>query len=322
MIEGLFATVLAGTNYQVIAVPHPFLLIFVQNVDGRGALRLRLSLRPGEVVEDGRGFNVRVDRSGAEQYIRIESREPGAPPVFMKLVEYVLDQLQAVDSPSSATRALRGALDEFRRFSSRRSGRLSEDEVRGLVAELLLIENLVEAGTDLSVAVAAWKGPFARDGVGSHDFTFADGRAIEVKSTHQPPEEVHVASPDQLRPSESRLDLAVLPLEAVPPTVSGAISFVALVRRLDGAISGEGGQTRGTWQRALESLHLDIEDEYYDQWVFVPGRWRRYVVREGFPSIPSNAMQRGIVKVRYSLELKELEEFEVDFDSLAREGAS
>jgi len=318
--SGAFARVLAGPHFQVIRLHHRWLTALAQNMQGRAALLVRVSLSPDQLVGDGRGFIVETERNGTDDYVRISSSELGMPPIFLKLVEYVLERTGDAISEELAVSALIESIEEFRRFSARRSGRLTEEEIRGLLAELIMLRVLVDSGSNIDSVMFSWKGPFAQDGVGIHDFTFADGRGIEVKSTHQPPVEVRVSSPAQLIASEAQLDLVVLPLEDVPVTSDRGIAFRAFMSEIEALVESASIPARQRWGRALEALGLDLADEYYDQWRFEPGTWIRFAVREGFPRIAPSDVARGIVKITYSLDLQSLHPFSEPFSELVQRG--
>ena len=317
-----FERVLAGENHQVIKIRHPWLTAFAQNDDGHAALLIRASLRPDQIVPDGRGFVVKTQRDSSHDYISISAREAGAPAMFLRLVDYLLERTGAATSLDGSIASLIRAIEEFKRFSSRHGGRLSAEEIRGLTAELLLLRRFLSTGVPADLVLTAWKGPFAGDGVGIHDFTFASGRGIEVKSTHQPALEVRVSSSQQLVPSAEQLDLLVLPIEELPTSSSKGVQFRELLRDTADVIRETSSTAYFTWERAMGALGLDIEDEFYDGWRFEPGRWIRYVIREGFPYLLPSALPPGLVKISYSLELQHLSGFEASYDDLIEELAN
>jgi hypothetical protein len=317
-----FEQVLAGTDFQVIKLAHPWLTVLAQNVNGHAALLVRASLAPDQVVGDGRGFTVETERNGTDDYVRINSTDSGVAPVFLKLVEHVLDRTRSAHSHAEALDALVESVDEFRRFSARRAGRLSEQEIRGLFAELVLLRTFVETGVDVDSIVSAWKGPLFRDGVGIHDFTFPDGRGIEVKSTHQPAIEIRVSSSQQLVAGELPLDLAVLPIEGVPVDSQAGIAFRAYLIDTGILVASASSSSRAKWNGVLDALGLDIDDEFYDQWRFLPGAWSRFGVTSGFPCVPTENLPKAVVKVRYSLELQYLEPYRQSFQELIEQGVA
>ncbi|MFG1379435.1 PD-(D/E)XK motif protein [Xanthobacter sp. V2C-8] len=133
------------------------------------------------------------------------TREPAASlELFTAMVENVSDLLQRHGS-STPTRLLQLFISRIRAwqsFMSRpKSARMSDESELGLFGELVLLEELLNAGVTEAEAVACWQGPF--DGL--HDFSF-EGGAIEVKTTPSSSGfSVRISSLEQL-------DEAIIPL--------------------------------------------------------------------------------------------------------------
>jgi hypothetical protein len=315
-----FEIALGGAPYQVVALPHPWLTLLAQNMEGHAALLIRVSLPPEQLVGDGRGFTVKTERNNAEEYVRITSTESGCSRLFISLVEYVSIRTSEAKSEKEATGLISKSIDEYRQFLMRRSGRMTEDEIRGFFAELLLIKQLIDLGSNVTDVFQSWRGPFSADGIGVHDFTFGSGRGIEVKSTHQPPQEIRVSSVGQLRPSESQLHLAVLPLEQVQPQTSTAISFIGLVEETQKLAVAAGKFASEVWNDAISAMGLKLDDEFYSKWWFIPGNWQAYAVDDGFPFIDEALIPKGISKVQYSIVLSTITEFAIDPIGLFKRG--
>jgi hypothetical protein len=315
-LKSLFEQVLDAPSGRMVVIGQSPVLFAAVNDHGHAALFVRVSLTPSQIVSDGQGFCVQTMRSGEDDYVQMTATDRGAPPLFLKLVEYVVERVSATTSVEECVSVLSRSIDEYRRFVGQRRGRLSESLVRGTFAELLFLRRLIAAGMNVEDAVTAWRGPWAKAGLGVHDFKFADGRGVEVKSTHQPPGTIRVSSPSQLVPLGEPLDLVVLPIEDAPIASGAALSFRRYAKETGAIISGAGPNAASKWDAALEALGLHLADEGYDKFRFVPGHWLRFEVREGFPHLDVPSLQPGIVDVRYSLELLRLGPFVKPFDEL------
>lgn len=308
-----FASALAGQNERVVLLPHPRVTFLAQNFSGKAALVARISLKPDQVVPDGKGFTVATDRSGSDDFVRIASIEAGTSLLFLKLVDYVLERTAEARDADEAAVLFVSAVEEFKRFAQRKAGRLSEEEIRGLVAELLLLKHLHAGDEERTWDVFhSWGGPFGA----LHDFEFAAGNAIEVKSTHRPPSEIRISVPAQARPVPDGLDLVVLPLEKVAPGADADVVFHDLVAEVGAIAASYGGDVADLWESALNALGLDLSDEFYGQWRFLRGDWLRFFVTEDFPAILDADIPPAVVKVSYSLRLDGLSDFSASFDEL------
>ena len=317
-LENHFRAVLSqGDRRMRVIRTTPFLLAAV-NESGHAALYVRVSLAPSYVLADGRGFTVKTTRSG-DDYVQITADAPGLPPLFLKLVEYIVERIPENASRDEGAVALMSSIDEFRSFVSRRGGRLSEPEVRGTFAELWYLQHLLDSGMNALVAVGAWRGPWSKIGLGLHDFTFEEGPGIEIKSTRQPPTTIRVSSANQLIPSSEPLELLVLPLEQSRGTNTQAVPFRDFATDLGNRLRATGSEAGEIWDDSLSALHLDLSDEWYDRYRFLPGSWRRFEVIEGFPYLDIANLPLGIVDIQYSIELNRLVDFEIPFGIPAEE---
>ena len=318
-LKSVFGQVLDAASGRMIVLGQSPMMFAAVNDSGRAALFVRVSLSPAQVVSDGQGFSVKTTRSGKNDYIQITAADRGLPPLFLKLVEYVLERVSVAPSVKEGTEILIRSIEEYRRFVGQRRGRLTESVVRGTFAELVFLSTLIACGMSVEAAVTAWRGPWAKAGLGVHDFTFSDGRGIEVKSTHQPPGTIRVSSPSQLVPSGQPLDLLVLPVEDATIDSNATINFRRYAQQTGEAISAAGPLAADKWDSALEALTLDVSDEWYDKYRFVPGEWQRFEVKQGFPHLDHSSFPNGIIDVRYSLELPRLVPFVRPFNDLLRE---
>lgn len=318
-LKSLFEQVLLSESGRMMVIAQTPFILAVVNDNGRAALFIRALLTPSQVVSDGQGFSVKTTRSGNNDYVQITASDRGLPTLFLKLAEYVLERVSTTTSVDEGIEVLIRSIEEYRRFIGRRRGRLSEDQVRGTFAELLLLRTLINAGMRGEDVVNAWRGPWAKAGLGVHDFTFADGRGIEVKSTHQPPGTIRVSSPSQLVPSGLPLDLLVLPVEDAPDDSKAAVPFRHYAQETYEVIATAGPIAIEKWDAALEALNLDLCDEWYDKYRFLPGEWRRFEVKNGFPHLDIPRLPAGIIDVHYSLELLRLTSFVAPFRELLRE---
>jgi len=315
-LRSRFEQVLGGTSGRMVVLGQTPFMFAAVNDNSRAALFIRVSLTPAQVVSDGQGFSVETTRSGSNDYVQITATDGGLPPLFLKLVEYLLERVSFATSTDEGIDVLIRSIEEYRRFVGQRRGRLSEPLVRGTFAELVFLRTLLTYGMSAENAVKAWRGPWAKAGLGVHDFAFADGRGIEVKSTHQPPGTIRVSSPSQLVPTGQPLDLLVLPVEDAPHDSSAAVSFREYAQQIGEALATASPSAAETWDAALEALTLDLTDEWYDRYRFLPGKWLRFQVKEGFPHLDILLMPAGIIDVHYSLELLRLSPFAARFDAL------
>ncbi|UUX58712.1 PD-(D/E)XK motif protein [Glutamicibacter halophytocola] len=315
-LRDIFQIVLTGENGRVAVIrSSPFLFAAVNN-NGKPALLARVSLDKSQTVHDGLGFTVQTRRSCDNDFVQITATEEGISSMFLKLVSFILEHVDREHTGKAGAASLVSSIEEFRKFTGARRGRVSESLVRGTFAEILLLRTLIERGFAVEDALAAWKGPFSRDGIGNHDFTFHDGSSIEVKSRRQASSSVRVSSVNQLVPSTTSLDLLVLPIEDDRQASTRSIGFREFVAETEALVLLANSSAQDVWHDAIRSLGLDLSDEWYDRYRFIVGEWQRFQVRTGFPYLDVPEIKRGITDIRYSLDLPLLRPFEANFNHL------
>lgn len=294
-----------GFNH-VIKLQHPWLHVFTQNLSGHPALVVGLVEPPDYFIDGGKGFTteVGVGTGNLRNFIRITSNESFVQPAFAALCRHLLQESKDAMDPSESIRAFYTALEEFRDFLGKPLGRLGEGRLRGLMAELLILEELLEAGGDPTAAMRVWNGPFGN----SKDFIFPSGHCVEVKSARRPTMHVTISSLQQLEAPNVTLQLAVVPMEQAHAEDPSAQSLVALLQSIETLVAGQ-PPARKLWDTAIDTLGLDRTDPFYSAWWFVTGETLAFDVVGGFPTIESKSVPEGITGVTYQLKVDTLEPF-------------
>lgn len=199
-------------------------------------------------------------------------------------------------------------------------GRLSEEEQKGLIGELLVLERHLLPHLSLADSLAAWRGPLGAP----KDFEI--GRiGIEAKARRG------AATPHVLITSEHQLDgvgcdllfLHVVDLSRAPEGATEAFTVSDAVHRVGNRMALDNAATE-RYEALLTATGFRWEDDYSDfQWV--EGLSRIYDVADGFPRVTAKEIATGISNVRYSLSLIECERFVVEArlldEAIARGGA-
>lgn len=311
-LEESFDAVLGGHNFQIIQFPHPVLRVYAQNADGHAALLISGLIPEAFRIPDGKGYTVKLDRSYPNQSIALIHEKRGTSDLFLMFASFILQYVRLNAGSSDGIEAVALAVREFNLFSSRRTGRLSMDEIRGLFAELFFLQKCFAAGFDQETALNAWRGPYASRGDGLIDFVFPNGRGIEIKSSQQPPIAIHVASPEQLTPRETPIFLAVVPIEEVTVQQANGLTLLALIEQIENGIKAGNSRNLDIFRAGLAALGLDTQDEYYDQWRFLPGGIQFFEVGDGFPTLSSEHIPSGVIKVSFSLLISVLKDFKTE----------
>ncbi len=303
-VEFAFQRALEGPDGQVVLIQHPVLRIYARNRGGHASLRIRATNPFSYVPLAGRGFDVDHVQTGGFYCLDITCGSAEVSPSFRKLVELVLEAAATGSGESESQRRAGVAVDSFRQFMATQTGALSARKARGLFAELKFLQLLADH-IGIRSALLSWKGPYALEGLGRHDFVLPNGVGVESKSMPMGADKVVISSETQLIPSGTQLGLVVLPLERD----DAGLSLGLLAQELGLSAGADAPDTARMWSDAFSALGVDPHDDALHGFAYRFANWRCFVVAEGFPYIDLESIPRGICDVRYSIELAHLGEF-------------
>lgn len=190
-------------------------------------------------------------------------------------------------------------------------GRLSEDEQKGLIGELLVLERHLLPCLSPADSLAAWRGPLGAP----KDFEV--GRVgIEAKARRG------AATPHVLINSEHQLDgegcallfLHVVDLSHAPEGAAQAFTVSDAARRVCDRMNLDNAAI-DRYESLLAAAGFRWEDDYSD-FKWMEGASRIYAVTDGFPRVTAIAIATGVSNVRYSVSLVECERFVVEAKTL------
>lgn len=299
-MDARIAEVLTKQNFQILPIDHPVLSMYAQNVDGRPAIVVDVPRTVDRYIAGTKGIKVVVEpTAGGQSYLRFESLVSGSTPMFEALIDSLLEASISHADVDSALSALIDNFEEFKLMLAADRGQLSESAVRGLFAELVLLQELRAAGYSSAAAVGSWQGPYRS----AKDFVLPGRKCVEVKSVRRQNHRLQISNVDQLDPREEDLRLAVLELDRRIDGVGTSLDeLVASVETW----TADDPRAASLFAQALATMGLDITDGYYRQWRFDIGAWRWFDIADSFPRIKPEAVPAPVTGVRYSIDIDQV----------------
>lgn len=283
---------------------HPFDIY--AGVDGSGfaVLAIGTSTRPPAIDADTGALEyIRLQRASGRWIMGLRLAGPGLEEVFGRLCQDLVDTAAGVATEAALVSLLRERLQLWKRlFRDGGSGLLQKFQIKGLIAELLALEDFICAHpTDPLLPLISWTGP----GGTSQDFLFA-GRAVEVKAVSPVADTVSISSAEQLD-APVPLALRVCQLRESSPSEPGALTLPLLVSRIEQLFAGVPQASATFREKLLEAGY--VEHEYYQTVAFTPLETRHYGVRDGFPRLVRTNLPAGIPDVAYTIRFSSIEIF-------------
>lgn len=225
--------------------------------------------------------------------------------VFGRLCQDLVDAAELEPDEPSVVRLLGDRLRLWERLFGRSGkGLLEAHEVKGLIAELLVLESLIEECERPGEVVVAWVGPTGAD----QDFLFPD-RAIEVKGVAADADRVSISSLQQLGASVP-MELALVRLVPTAAGSADGVGLNALVARIESRLATDLSALRLFEARLLEAGY--IEHERYDAILFAPVGRQTFAISDGFPRLTPDTVPAGVITATYAVAISSLDPFKTE----------
>lgn len=281
--------------------------------DGTPALFIELpaAMRPTDLARiSTRSFDCElVDMPGLPTghcAIVLHLKDEEFADLFAVLGEEIRTAVRAASTGEAACRSVLRCIERWRRFVERGQRALTDEEVRGLVGELVVLGRCINRHGS-STAIGAWRGP-----TGSlRDFELPDC-SVEVK-TYQSDTgaSIRINDPQQLDVVVVRpVHLAVVRLAK---TQARGVNLPDVVQRIRGMLASDRAG-RDEFDSLLDQYgYMDAQASLYAD-RFVAGPLYLHKVVPAFPRIAAEQVPPGVVQVHFSVVLSALIPFRVEPD--------
>ena len=245
--------------------------------------------------------------TGPDERIVIRLMDGEQREIFLRFCDDIIDatalgqtEQQAVDLFLARTwrwhRLLRGG----------RTRRLGDEEQKGLVGELVVVERQLIPVLGALDAVRCWTGPLGTP----QDFEISRVH-VEAKAQGVSAPRVTISSEHQLQSGTGdTLFLHVTEVVIAAEGTAGAFTLTETANRLRSVIGEQDMVAVDLFEERLGAVGFDWKDDYSDRPWMIVGE-SLYEVREGFPRITPEMFPGGVANVRYTISLPDCEMFRV-----------
>ena len=202
--------------------------------------------------------------------------------------------------------ALKLVISRYKQWSklleSQRSGLMDENRRKGLLGELLFLEERIVNSESALDAVQGWSGADGAD----QDFMYTDGWH-EIKSIGASAASVSISSLQQLDCVDEG-DLVIKRIDKVAPDRAGAFSLNEVVSRISGILI-DNAEALDLFRSKLSAYgYIDLQ-EYSEQKYYCSGT-QKYRVDESFPKLTAANVPAQVASLHYELSLPALADWE------------
>lgn len=176
---------------------------------------------------------------------------------------------------------------------------LSDERRRGLIGELLYLQETMDNNVPVDVAIKGWVGPDGAD----QDFVY-DKKWREIKTTGLASDKITISSIEQLGGIDDFGELVVYKIDSCAPEMEGAFSLRDLVKRVS-MYFNRYLELNDMFNEKLCSVgYIDLE--IYDKYPYKFFDREIYDVDDRFPRITRQDIRPEIVLCSYSLSLSSI----------------
>ncbi len=203
---------------------------------------------------------------------------------------------------SNEKEALALVISRYKQWSrlleSQRSGLMDENSRKGLLGELLFLQERIEEGDSALTAIQGWVGADGAD----QDFIYKDGWH-EVKSVGASVASVTISSLEQLD-CAGEGELVIMRIDKAAPNKAYALSLNDAVRQISSNLT-DASDVLDLFRSKLSAYgYIDLE-EYSRQKYYCSGS-QRYDVNDTFPRLIRRNVPTQIESLHYELSLSSL----------------
>lgn len=222
--------------------------------------------------------------------------------VYLKLCEDLIEQLKEIKDNSIA---LKVVLERFRLWQKMLEKRRVSDSIyKGLLGELIMLQELIKEGNKTVDVINAWTGPEFTE----QDFVFPS-KWYEVKTVTSGAMTVTINSAGQLdHPGDGWLCIYLLDKES--PKTKDSISVKSFLENLKTTVLRDDSHAIRLLEDKLiqfEYYVLTQEDAFWFKYI----RTLRYKVTDDFPKLTHEIKRKEMQAIKYNLNIVALEKWRV-----------
>lgn len=236
-------------------------------------------------------------RKDGKYYVSFLLTEDEEKDVFIPMCADIIDYSAEATDKKEALSRVASRYKQWRRLMARKnSSFLSDSERKGLIGELLYLNELLDSQEPREDILAGWVGP---DG-GDQDFVYR-GKWTEVKTTEQSSDKIEIHSLEQLYSPLEEGTLRIYRVDTCAPAFDQAFTLRELVNKTK--------QRFGLDLDTVEKFELKLSNvgyidlEIYDKFFYKYISFDDYEVNETFPRITRDLISPEIVNCMYIISI-------------------
>lgn len=288
-----------NSEYIRVSVEHPLELYIGLNDQGLKTLRYNGEFEPVKVLGTSI-LDIKQVKTSSSHSILFSFNSKENEIIFYKFCEDLISSTENYNGKNGYSEII-NRYNQWKKMFYGKANLLSENEIMGLIGELIFIKDIASKVFGIHDAIKGWSGPEPTHKDFSYNLEWYEIKTIgSMKST------VKISSIEQLD-SKHIGQLYVYILEKMSPNFNG-LSLNKIVNQILDLILLD--VDKDLFKTKLSQVGY-IYNEEYDNYVFSLINLSKYLVTEDFPRIKYEDIPKEITKVTYEIELNMLDRFKV-----------
>ena len=230
--------------------------------------------------------------------------------IYLKLIEKIITSIYFIEQEKVSIQTIYKKLYNWRKcFEDESFDGLTNEEMRGLYAELTYLKNLLNENPSTEKTILSWKGPER----GLHDFVHTNC-SVEIKSCSKNKDKIRINNIEQLNYKfYKNLFLIVCILEN---SIRGE-NLNDLINTINNKIDHD-QNAKQTFDDKLNAYgYYEIHKEKYIQSIKVDDLFI-FKLDNNFPTILKSDLKKGVSDITFSLNISDCQKFKIDFDEIKK----
>lgn len=232
--------------------------------------------------------------------------------IFSLFIENIIEEIIHSTTENEAITKTSNVIQKWKKlFDKLNTQGLSIEQQKGLLGELIFIDELIDNKFNPDYVLSCWTGPDFED----KDFTFG-ATCFEIKFTSSKLPRIKITSERQL--DTLNIDNLFLYSLACESLKEKGVSLNSVVNTIREKINGNSATLKYFNERLESAAYFEEDTENYNAQYGVKTR-SIFEVNESFPKLTNSNLPNGIYNTSYYIENSAIEEFKVDFDAIINE---
>jgi len=231
--------------------------------------------------------------------------------IFSLFIQNILEDIaESVTENESITKTLNVISKWKKLFDKINFNGLSIEQQKGLIGELLFVNQLLDNRKSSSAILNAWTGPDFED----KDFVFG-AKGVEIKLTSSKYPKLKITNEGQL--DAQNLNELFLILYTAEDVKENGFTLNSLIDQTQQKLSANIDELKFFGERLMLLGYFEDDKEHYNK-MYSLKKTYSYLVSQDFPKIIKSQLPVGVYNTSYFIELSAVENFSVEMEEITQ----